>query len=94
MLLFSGFLFLLGIYFVLETLCNHGQNVSEAIDKDMHSSTMRDKRTVVKHERAESNETQCTIDITTPEDMDSFMSTANLTKDDEQRLRYYIQFKY
>jgi len=73
---------------VLETLCSHGRDVKEPLGDDIHASPVYDKR--AKHERVESNETQCTIDITTPEDMDSFMSTANLTKDDEQRLRYFL----
>ncbi|XP_066929488.1 proprotein convertase subtilisin/kexin type 7-like [Clytia hemisphaerica] len=82
--LFGGFFFLTGVYFVLETLCGHGHANSE--------ERQENKSLLVTPSKLDSNETQCTIDISSPEGMDSFVSTANLTKEDEQRLSNIIEF--
>ena len=81
--LLSGFFFLVGIYFVLESACVHGfqPNIFCCFNKK------RKKSVVVAQRKSDMNETQCTVDIESPDVMDSFISNANLTKEDEQRLR-------
>ena len=73
---------MVGIYFVLESVCVHGFP-----NKLFCFNKKRKKGVVVAQRKYDMNETQCTVDVESPDVMDSFISNASLTKEDEQRLR-------
>lgn len=72
---------------MLESLCVHGF----PFDTSCFFPKKKKRDFVVartkKFDDTKDDDTRCTVDIESPDVMDSFISNANLTKEDEQRLR-------